>query len=159
VTNGGEYGVMSSSREHEKIREVLSRNGDAVAEVIDADWGDGRMSPTVLVAPADGELTSEEIFGPVITFETVASLDEAVDKANTSAYGLTAGIVTKDLDVAKAFWSRVRAGLVKVNAPITGTPFHIPLRGWGHSGVGPGEGGEVSVDFFTMSKAVYLRRP
>ena len=159
VTNTGEYGVLSSTREHDKIRDILSRNGDAVAEAIDADWGDGRMSPTVLVAPADGELTSEEIFGPVITFETVTSMDDAVAKANSSAYGLTAGIVTKDLDVAKAFWSRVRAGLVKVNAPITGTPFHIPLQGWGHSGVGPGEGGEVSVDFFTKSKAVYLRRP
>lgn len=152
-----EYGILSSSGEQERIRDILTRNGDAVAEVIDVDWGAGRMSPTVLVEPRDGELTDEEIFGPVITFETVASLDQAVERANASAYGLTAGVVTNDLEVAKAFWTRVRAGLVKVNAPITGTPFHIPLRGWGHSGAGPGEGGDVSLDFFTKAKAIYLR--
>jgi aldehyde dehydrogenase (NAD+) len=154
----GEYGILSSEHEYDKIRDILDRSRESI-EVIDADWGDGRMSPTVLVAPAEGELTTEEIFGPVITFETVSGLDEAIDKANATSYGLTAGVVTNDLDVAKQFWTRVKAGLVKVNAPLTGTPFHIPLQGWRHSGVGPGEGGDVSIDFFTKHKAIYLRRP
>lgn len=157
-TPTGDYGILSSTVEFEKIRDVIARNGAAVEEIIDADWGANRMSPTVLVAPKDGELTTEEIFGPVVTFETIADLDDAVEKANATTYGLTAGIVTNDLDVAKSFWTRVRAGLVKVNAPITGTPFHIPLRGFGHSGAGPGEGGDVSINFFTKAKAVYLRR-
>jgi aldehyde dehydrogenase (NAD+) len=155
----GELGILSSDHEFNKIETVLDEAGGAAAEVINADWGTRRMSPTVIVEPKDGDLTTEEIFGPVITFETVSSIDDAVDKANATSYGLTAGVVTKDLDVAKAFWTRVKAGLVKVNVPLTGTPFHIPLRGWRHSGVGPGEGGEVSIDFFTKQKAVYLRRP
>lgn len=155
----GDLGILSSDHEFAKIRAVLDDANGAVAEVISADWGPDRMSPTVIVAPKDGDLTTEEIFGPVITFETVSSIDDAVDKANATSYGLTAGVVTNDLDVAKAFWSRVKAGLVKVNVPLTGTPFHIPLRGWRHSGVGPGEGGGVSIDFFTKQKAVYLRRP
>ncbi|HWB66093.1 MAG TPA: aldehyde dehydrogenase family protein [Mycobacteriales bacterium] len=155
----GEYGILSSTSEFDKIRDTIARNRDQVSEVVDADWGDGRMSPTLLVNPAGGELIEEEIFGPVITIETVGSIEEAIDQANATAYGLTAGIVTNDLEVAKTFWSRANAGLVKVNVPLTGTPFHIPLRGWGHSGVGPGEGGEVSLDFFTKKKAVYLRRP
>jgi acyl-CoA reductase-like NAD-dependent aldehyde dehydrogenase len=154
----GEYGILSSDQEYGKIRDVLDRARESI-EVIDADWGHGRMSPTVLVAPANGELTTDEIFGPVITFETISGLDEAIDKANATSYGLTAGVVTNDLDVAKQFWTRVKAGLVKVNAPLTGTPFHIPLQGWRHSGVGPGEGGDVSIDFFTKHKAIYLRRP
>jgi acyl-CoA reductase-like NAD-dependent aldehyde dehydrogenase len=155
---GGEYGILSSEHEYGKIRDILDRARESI-EVIDADWGDGRMSPTVLVAPDKGELTTEEIFGPVITFETVSGLDEAIEKANSTSYGLTAGVVTNDLDVAKQFWTRVKAGLVKVNAPLTGTPFHIPLQGWRHSGVGPGEGGDASIDFFTKHKAIYLRRP
>jgi aldehyde dehydrogenase (NAD+) len=154
----GEYGILSSEHEYAKIREVLDRARTST-EVIDADWGDGRMSPTLLVAPPDGELTTEEIFGPVITFETVRTVDEAIEKANATSYGLTAGVVTKDLDVAKQFWTQVKAGLVKVNVPLTGTPFHIPLQGWRHSGVGPGEGGDASVSFFTKQKAIYLRRP
>ena len=103
---------------------------------------------TLISAEADMEVVGEASNG-----------GDAVDKANATSYGLTAGVVTKDLDVAKAFWSRVKAGLVKVNVPLTGTPFHIPLRGWRHSGVGTGEGGDVSVDFFTKQKAIYLRRP
>ena len=154
----GEYGILSSEHEFGKIREVLDRARQSI-DVIDNDWGDGRMSPTVLVGPEAGELTTEEIFGPVITFETVSTVTEAVDKANATSYGLTAGVVTNDLEIAKQFWSQVKAGLVKVNVPLTGTPFHIPLRGWRHSGVGPGEGGTVSVDFFTKHKAIYLRRP
>jgi alpha-ketoglutaric semialdehyde dehydrogenase len=155
----GELGILSSEHEFAKIRAVLDGANGAVGEVISADWGPDRMSPTVIVAPADGGLITEEIFGPVITFEVVTSIDDAVERANATSYGLTAGVVTNDLEVAKSFWSRVKAGLVKVNVPLTGTPFHIPLRGWRNSGVGPGEGGEVSIDFFTKQKAVYLRRP
>jgi alpha-ketoglutaric semialdehyde dehydrogenase len=155
----GELGILSSAHEFNKIETVLSSAGGEAAEVINADWGPGRMSPTVIVEPKNGDLTTEEVFGPVITFEVISSIDDAVERANATSYGLTAGVVTNDLDVAKAFWSRVKAGLVKVNVPLTGTPFHIPLRGWRHSGVGPGEGGEVSIDFFTKQKAVYLRRP
>lgn len=158
-TAEGDYGVLSSEWEHQKIVEVIDRNGGAVAEVIRADWGPGLLSPTVLVEPSAAELVEEEIFGPVITFETVGTVEEAVERGNASAYGLTAGIVTNDLAVAGRFWRGIRAGLVKVNAPLTGTPYHIPLQGHGHSGVGPGEGGEASTAFFTRKKAVYLRRP
>lgn len=158
-TDEGDYGVLSSDWEHQKIVEVLDRNGSAVEEVIRADWGPGLLSPTVLVAPTAPELVEEEIFGPVITFETVASIEEAIERGNASAYGLTAGIITNDLGVAGRFWHGIRAGLVKVNAPLTGTPYHIPLQGHGHSGVGPGEGGDASTAFFTRKKAVYFRRP
>jgi aldehyde dehydrogenase (NAD+) len=154
----GEYGIMSSDREHAGIRSTLARADALVEEVISADWGEDRMAPTVLVAPPDGELTEEEIFGPVITYETVSTIEDAIAKGNSTPYGLTSGIVTNDLDTAKVFWLGIRSGLVKVNTPLTGTPFHIPLQGFGHSGVGPGEGGDVSIDFFTRRKAVYLRR-
>lgn len=153
-----QYGVLSSESEHQKIRAVIERAEQSTREIIAEDWGDDRISPTVLVAPEDGELTEEEIFGPVVTFEVVSSMEHAIARGNRTSYGLTAGIVTNDLSAARAFWTGIRAGLVKVNAPLTGTPFHIPLRGWRHSGVGPGEGGDVSVDFFTKRKAVYLSR-
>jgi len=158
-TADGDYGVLSSEWEHEKIVEVIDRNRAGVTEVIQPDWGPGRLGPTVLVAPTAAELIEEEIFGPVVTFEAVASIEEAIERGNRSAYGLTAGIVTNDLAVAGRFWQGIRAGLVKINAPLTGTPYHIPLQGHGHSGVGPGEGGDASTSFFTRRKAVYLRRP
>jgi acyl-CoA reductase-like NAD-dependent aldehyde dehydrogenase len=156
--SAGEHGILSSAHEHAKIIDVLDRSAGSVAERITSDWGDDRLAPTVLLDPAAGELTTDEIFGPVITFETFESLDEALAKGNATEYGLTAGIVTDDIGVAGTFWRNIKAGLVKVNSPLTGTPYHIPLQGWRHSGIGRGEGGDASFDFFTKQKAIYLRR-
>lgn len=120
-------------------------------------WREGRFAPALLVEPEPGPLTTEEIFGPVITYERVRDIDEAVDMANATAFGLTSGIVTSDLAVARRFWQGSRAGTVKVNSPLTGVPFHVPFEGYGHSGAGWAEGGESSLDFFTRTKTVYVR--
>lgn len=154
--DGDEFGILSSSTEESQVLEAIRRA--SATEILRPDWGDGRVGPTVLVGPTASAAIEEEIFGPVITFETVSTIDDAIAHANRPAYGLTAGIVTNELDVAKQFWHGVQAGTVKVNASLTGTPFHVPLRGWGQSGAGTGEGGDVSMEFFTRRKAVYLRR-
>jgi aldehyde dehydrogenase (NAD+) len=116
------------------------------------------MAPTIVVDPRPGPWTDEEIFGPVVTFETFADLDQALALANGSRYGLTAGIVTRDINIANRFAVESTAGTVKVNSPLTGTPFHVALEGFGHSGAGAGEGGASSLEFFTRKKTVYLRR-
>jgi aldehyde dehydrogenase (NAD+) len=158
-TADGDHGIMASEGQHRAVADVVSRHAADVGEVVRAPWPDELMAPTLLVAPPVGELTEEEIFGPVVTVETVADLDEAVAAANATAYGLTAGIVTSDLGVAHAFWRRSTAGTVKVNAPLTGTPYHVPIQGFGRSGAGVGEGGEAGIEFFTRRKAVHIRRP
>lgn len=157
-TADGSYGIMSSKGEHEKITDLLDRNAGGYSEVVTAPWEAERLGPTVIVDPKPGELVNEEIFGPVITFEVIDSIDEAISKANSTHYGLTAGIVTRDLVVAQKFWAASTAGTVKVNAPLTGAPFHVPMEGWGHSGAGDGEGGTSSIHFFTRRKAVHIRR-
>ena len=111
----------------------------------------------MLVEPTTGTLTAEEIFGPVVTFERVSGIDDAIAKANATAYGLTSGIVTADLSVARQFWQGSHTGTVKVNSPLTGVPFHVPFEGYGRSGAGWAEGGESSIDFFTRTKTVFLR--
>lgn len=156
--SAGEYGVLASPQAAAHVTEVITRNEDQVAQVVTALWSPGLRGPTVLIDPAPGELRREEIFGPVVTFERIATLEEALARANETAYGLTAGIVTNDLRVAQAFWSGSTAGTVKVNAPLTGTPFHVPMQGFGRSGAGAGEGGSVSTEFFTRRKTVHLRR-
>ncbi len=155
-TPDGDNGIMSSEAQHRAVAEAVAQHP---GEVVRSPWPDDLMAPTLLVDPPAGELTEEEIFGPVVTVETVTDLDEAVEKANATAYGLTAGIVTSDLGVAHAFWRRSTAGTVKVNAPLTGTPYHVPIQGFGRSGAGAGEGGEVGIEFFTRRKAVHVRRP
>ena len=155
-----ELGILVSDSEAGRVEEYVAMGDSEAREVVRPDpdgWRDGRVAPALLVDPATGALTSEEIFGPVVTFERIDTIDEAVDKANATAYGLTSGIVTGDIAVARRFWQGSHAGTVKVNSPLTGVPFHVPFEGYGHSGAGWAEGGESSLDFFTRTKTVYLR--
>jgi len=152
----GELGILASDGEQGKVEATVDAARSQARDVVRADWGD-RTPPTIIVDPPRGSLTTDEIFGPVVTFERVDDIDRAVELANDTAYGLTAGVVTSDLSVARRFWLGVRAGTVKVNAPMTGTPFHVPFEGHGHSGAGHSEGGLDSLDFFTRTKTIYLR--
>lgn len=153
-----ELGILVSDKESERIEEYVAAAGDQAERVVrPSGWREGRFAPALLVDPEPGPLTTEEIFGPVITYERVRDIDEAVDMANATAFGLTSGIVTSDISVARRFWQGSRAGTVKVNSPLTGVPFHVPFEGYGHSGAGWAEGGESSLDFFTRTKTVYVR--
>ena len=153
-------GILVSDSEASRIEEYVALGEQEARDVVrpePGDWGDGRVAPALLVDPVTGALTTEEIFGPVVTFERISSIDEAVSKPNATAYGLTSGIVTRDIAVARCFWQGSHAGTVKVNSPLTGVPFHVPFEGYGHSGAGWAEGGESSLEFFTRTKTVYLR--
>lgn len=155
-----EIGILVSDAEAGRVEEYVAlaeHEASAVVRPDEAGWREGRVAPALLVDPITGTLTAEEIFGPVVTFERVSDIDEAVAKANATAYGLTSGIVTNDIAVARRFWQGSHAGTVKVNSPLTGVPFHVPFEGYGHSGAGWAEGGESSLDFFTRTKTVYMR--
>ena len=155
-----EIGILVTDGEAGRVEEYVSLADHEARDVVRPEsggWRDGRVAPALLVDPGTGPLTTEEIFGPVVTFEPVSDIDEAVAKANATAYGLTSGIVTNDVAVARRFWQGSHAGTVKVNSPLTGVPFHVPFEGYGHSGAGWAEGGESSLDFFTRTKTVYLR--
>ena len=160
TSGSDEFGILVSDGEAGRVEEYVSLADHEARDVVrpePAGWRDGRVAPAVLVDPDTGPLTTEEIFGPVVTFEAISDIDEAVAKANATAYGLTSGIVTNDVGVARRFWKGSHAGTVKVNSPLTGVPFHVPFEGYGHSGAGWAEGGESSLDFFTRTKTVFLR--
>ena len=160
TSGSDELGILVSEREAGRVEEYVALADDEARDVVrpgPAGWREGRVAPAVLVDPDTGPLTTEEIFGPVVTFEAIGDIDEAVAKANATAYGLTSGIVTSDVAVARQFWKGSHAGTVKVNSPLTGVPFHVPFEGYGHSGAGWAEGGESSLDFFTRTKTVFLR--
>ena len=160
TSGSDEFGILVSEREAGRVEEYVALADHEARDVVRPGpdgWREGRVAPAVLVDPDTGPLTTEEIFGPVVTFEAISDIDEAVAKANATAYGLTSGIVTGDVGVARRFWKGSHAGTVKVNSPLTGVPFHVPFEGYGHSGAGWAEGGESSLDFFTRTKTVYLR--
>jgi aldehyde dehydrogenase (NAD+) len=105
----------------------------------------------------DMRVAKEEIFGPVIGVLEVDSLDEAIELANDSSYGLSGGIVTNDLRAALRFADEAEVGVVRVNRPTVGVDLNAPFGGVKQSSSATfREQGSVAVDFYTRLKTVYL---
>ncbi|HJW59502.1 MAG TPA: aldehyde dehydrogenase family protein, partial [Actinomycetota bacterium] len=94
--------------------------------------------------------------GPVATVEVVDGPEQAVARANDTAYGLTAGILTGDPDRGLALAERLQAGIVHVNdQPVHDEP-QMPFGGVKDSGWGR-FGGQAAVEEFTELKWVTVQ--
>lgn len=115
------------------------------------------MEPTIFGGTTvNMRVNQEEMFGPITCVLKVGDFDEAVDVANGTPFGLTAGIVTRSLARARAFQKRSNSGCVMVNLPTAGTDYHVPFGGTGRSSYGPREQGQYAVDFYTVVKTSYV---
>ncbi len=126
-------------------------------EIDDRDGG-YYAQPTVFdhVEPSM-RIAQEEIFGPVISVMRARNLDDAIEKANSISFGLSAGVVTNDLQKAFAFANRVDAGVVKINEPTTGLALNAPFGGFKYSSANTfKEQGQAAVDFYTRTKTIYV---
>lgn len=106
------------------------------------------VSPTATIA-------HEEIFGPVLSVIPFSTLDQAIDIANSTMYGLSAGIWTADINAALTAAQRLQAGTVWVNRWMDGYP-ELPFGGYKASGEGR-ELGRQAVHSFTQTKTVQLQ--
>lgn len=97
-------------------------------------------------AAPGSEILCEEVFGPVLTFQTFDTDDEAVALANGTDYGLAATLVSGDPAHADRVASRLSAGTVWVNCFFV-RDLGAPFGGNGRSGIGR-EGGTWSFDFY-----------
>lgn len=102
-------------------------------------------------------LAQEEIFGPVLALMKVDSLEEAIEIANNSDYGLSASIFTKDVSNAFTFIEEMEAGLVRVNAESAGVELQAPFGGMKQSSSHSREQGEAAKEFFTAVKTVFIK--
>jgi succinylglutamic semialdehyde dehydrogenase len=89
---------------------------------------------TALIDSSDITPPDEEIFGPVLQLFSVANLDEAIVKANQTAYGLTAALLSDDPTEFEQVFQSVQAGIINYNAPTIGASGHAPFGGIGKSG-------------------------
>ncbi len=94
------------------------------------------------------------MFGPVVVALTFKTLNEAVELANSTAYGLSASVWSRDLDTAVAVGRGVRAGTVWVNTFMDGAP-ELPFGGRRQSGVGR-ELGRNAVKDYTEGKTLHV---
>jgi acyl-CoA reductase-like NAD-dependent aldehyde dehydrogenase len=91
-------------------------------------------------------LAQDEIFGPVLAVGRYGHLAEAIDRANATSFGLSAGVWTRDLEVADRVNREVRAGMIWVNEWLAMFP-ETPHGGYGMSGVGREMGPEALREF------------
>jgi acyl-CoA reductase-like NAD-dependent aldehyde dehydrogenase len=114
--------------------------------------------PTILAGvPSDALVAAEETFGPVAPVVEIGSLDEAVELANASPYGLLAAIFTADLRRGLEFADRVRTGWVNVNESSNYWESHLPFGGRSGTASGIGRVGGASVmEEFTELQTVVL---
>lgn len=117
------------------------------------------FAPTVLVDvdPAMA-LACTEVFGPVIGFERIVDLDEAIQRSNDNEYGLTSSICTSDIQAALHFAANIEAGTVRINRPTVGAAFNAPFGGIKQSGSGTHREqlGPTVMDFYTSLRTVFL---
>ncbi|MEE8496821.1 MAG: aldehyde dehydrogenase family protein [Xanthomonadales bacterium] len=114
--------------------------------------------PTVISSVTrDMRIFTDETFGPVAPFITFSTDDEALEIANDSDYGLSAGIITRDEKRGLAIAQRLHSGMAHINdCPVFDEP-HMPFGGVKNSGMGR-HGGKWAIDSFTEPHLISLER-
>jgi acyl-CoA reductase-like NAD-dependent aldehyde dehydrogenase len=116
---------------------ILSWIGESSGRVLAGGelTADGLIRPTVIAEPAPSDkVQCEEVFGPVVTLSRAASLDEAVELANSTRYGLQAAIFTGDVGRALAVAPKLEFGGVVINEAPTFRADQMPYGGVKASG-------------------------
>jgi len=153
-------GPLISAGAAERVAGLVDQAVAAGARVLSGGGKpDGALYPaTVLtgVTP-DMPIHTEEIFGPVATVLTVADEEQAVAVANDSPYGLTAGVLTADLNRGLAVARRLRTGIAHVNDQSVDDDPTAPFGGIGDSGVGR-FGGRHGLEAFTDLRWITLQQ-
>jgi aldehyde dehydrogenase (NAD+) len=116
------------------------------------------FEPTILTGVTrDMKVFREETFGPVAPVLTADSVDEAVEIANDSDYGLSAGIITRNEQQGLSIARRLRTGMAHINDSSVNDEPHVPFGGIGASGLGR-HGGKQGIDTFTEMRWITLER-
>jgi phenylacetaldehyde dehydrogenase len=100
------------------------------------------------------QIVREEIFGPVLTASSFSTLDQVVELANDTDYGLAAAIYSNDLSAVHTLIPQLRSGTIYVNQHATLDPA-LPFGGYKQSGHGKDMGPE-QLESFLETKAVWI---
>jgi acyl-CoA reductase-like NAD-dependent aldehyde dehydrogenase len=160
LADGTDMGPMVSEAQRAKVERQLEGAVGAGAEIVfggdhaghDRGWF---MAPTVVTgAAAETALLSEETFGPVAPIVPVRSLDEAIELANSTRFGLGANVYTRDLKTIFRCMREIKAGTVWFNDPLTDNDAG-PFGGFKQSGLGR-ELGQEGLEALQETKHVHI---
>jgi len=154
-----DIGALTTRDQYDTVKSQVAdavKNGARVLAKVGVDDPAKLLHPLMIIDRGKGEkkISRDEVFGPIIFLDTFSSEDEAIDKANSTIYGLTASVWSKNSSRAKRLASRLDAGSVMIND-------HLMSHGlaethWGgyrQSGIGRSHG-EMGFYEMTQSKVV-----
>jgi benzaldehyde dehydrogenase (NAD) len=153
-------GPIIDSTQRDNIHRVVTASVDAGADLRAGGTYEGLFyRPTVLSdVPLTAPAYAEEIFGPVAPIVGFSSLDEAVQMANGTEYGLSLGILTRDVMKGLELAERIPSGLVHINDQTVNDEALVPFGGVEESGTGSRHGGiDANLDAFTETQWITMR--
>ena len=153
-------GPIIDVRQRDKIHGLVTASQDAGAKVVAGGEYDQLFYRATVLAdvPPASPAFAEEIFGPVAPVVAFSSVEEAVRLAADTEYGLSLGIVTRDVMRGLEVAERIPSGIVHINDQTVSDEANIPFGGVGASGTGSRFGGPSSnVDAFTDIQWVTIR--
>jgi succinate-semialdehyde dehydrogenase/glutarate-semialdehyde dehydrogenase len=144
LETGTKMGPLHTNNQREKIKGQISDATGKGAKIVyggdmpstpELEWGYFYLPTLVTDVDTNSKLVNEEVFGPVLPIFRFDSLDEAIELANDSIYGLGSSIWTRDLDKARKAANKIAAGTTWINT------FHesqvdLPFGGFKESGLG-----------------------
>ena len=156
---GVQVGAITTEKQLDTILGHIREAREAGARVV---LGGARLpgpgmyvEPTVVAGVTPGmAIAREEVFGPVLAVLTFKTLDEAVELANSTLYGLSAAVWSRDFDTCLAAARRIRAGTVWVNTFLEGHA-ELPFGGYRESGIGR-ELGRYAAEDYTETKTLHM---
>jgi acyl-CoA reductase-like NAD-dependent aldehyde dehydrogenase len=158
------YGPMTMPTQIDVVRrhvlDAIARGGEPIVGGPES-VGESVISPILLTkVPEDSSAITEETFGPTIVVNPVRDLDEAVDRANASSFGLGASVFSRDRQAMERAASRLRTGMVTMNSWVmnAGVPA-LPWGGVGDSGFGRIHGADGLREFTRVKSTVRERFP
>src|SRR6478736_2281383 len=161
---GTQIGPVVSSDQLQQDLDYLEIGGK---EGADLAWGGTRLErdtegyylePALLIGTTnDMRINREEIFGPIASVVRADDPEHALELANDTEFGLSAGVCTTSLKYAAMFRDGLQAGIVAINLPTAGVDHHVPFGGTKGSSSGPREQGRYAVEFYTTVKTTYTK--
>ncbi|WP_406276691.1 aldehyde dehydrogenase family protein [Nocardia sp. NBC_00881] len=159
-----DVGPLISARQKAKVLGMIGDAASSGARVVVGgtaavvDSAGHFVQPTLLAdVTNDMPVARQEIFGPVQSILAFDTLDEAIDVANDTEYGLSAGVFTRDIGRAHTVAGALQAGQVQINR-YTGAGVEVPFGGYKNSGLGR-EKGMAALRHYTQLKSVIMAIP
>ena len=165
VGDGAEQGTVlgpvQNKRQYERVMNLIDdarTSGLTLIEGADVPQGGGYFIPVTIIdnPPEESRVVQEEAFGPVLPMLKFANVDDVLDRANASEYGLAGAIWSKDEDKAVEIARRLETGTVWINQNLNLRP-DTPFAGHKQSGFGIENGMEGLLEYM-VPQSIYVAK-